>query len=437
VPYVTRRKSEKEIEMGFLEIGKARKQFSSASFPRSIGLSLPGSYYDYEFLVCGKNTSFTQNQVLRTFIEHGVMLVSLNSAINQIENKFILNVICNLENADLGPAELISILQETRLVITAEYSEVKGRLFGRNLAGLTFNNRHRAVALRSDAMIKLGRSLTKDSGSIGASTLYRQGREYAHGIVEEVRQILDERDRQLGYSVSYLFDSQQEINALEPNMENGYCMKCRAMRPILNQRQVTFSNKTQAIEGVCPSCSTKIFKIGAKIYSKITPNLLIENAQDYLASAGWGTFELRTDVDGRLGEVVIADPPSLSNDASYGNQFVQGIAAGLLEAASSNRNRMIVVGERYNSEAKTLYLHFAEQIPVRKTRTKNVAKAEKNENPKEPTDKVGPGVISGERKEAVEEVDRIIEALEKIESDAKPINEDQQQKSLEREPIVT
>ena len=45
-------------------------------------------------------------------------------------------------------------------------------------------------------------------------------------------------------------------------------------------------------------------------------------------------------------------------------------------------------------------------------------------------------MVSGERKDAVEEVDRIIEALEKIESDTKPEGDNQHQKPIEREPII-
>ncbi len=43
----------------------------------------------------------------------------------------------------------------------------------------------------------------------------------------------------------------------------GYCMKCKVQREIKNAKQITMKNGRPATEGICPVCSTKIFKIGA------------------------------------------------------------------------------------------------------------------------------------------------------------------------------
>ncbi len=163
---------------------------------------------------------------------------------------------------------------------------------------------------------------------------------YAHGIIEELKEILD-RGQDAGY-----FEDQKLDIPTKP--EEAYCMRCRAMRRILNPRQVLFSNKTHALQGECIICSTKVFKIGSKLYGKITTSPLIDNAQALLMATGWGTFELLSAVEGRSGEVVISEPPTLDGDVHYGNQFVEGIAAGILEAASGTRNRMILVGEKYD-----------------------------------------------------------------------------------------
>ena len=42
----------------------------------------------------------------------------------------------------------------------------------------------------------------------------------------------------------------------------GYCVKCRDKREILNPTQTTFKNGRPAVKGTCPSCSTKMFRIG-------------------------------------------------------------------------------------------------------------------------------------------------------------------------------
>ncbi len=42
----------------------------------------------------------------------------------------------------------------------------------------------------------------------------------------------------------------------------AYCMKCRAKREIKNPRKITLKNGRPAIQGICPVCGTKIYRIG-------------------------------------------------------------------------------------------------------------------------------------------------------------------------------
>ena len=48
----------------------------------------------------------------------------------------------------------------------------------------------------------------------------------------------------------------------ETVMPEGYCVKERKKVEIQNPQQVTMKNGRPAIQGVCPDCGTKIFKIG-------------------------------------------------------------------------------------------------------------------------------------------------------------------------------
>jgi hypothetical protein len=43
----------------------------------------------------------------------------------------------------------------------------------------------------------------------------------------------------------------------------AYCVKCKAKREIQNPRAITMKNGRPATQGVCPVCSTKVFRIGA------------------------------------------------------------------------------------------------------------------------------------------------------------------------------
>jgi hypothetical protein len=39
-------------------------------------------------------------------------------------------------------------------------------------------------------------------------------------------------------------------------------MKCRAKREMKNAKAITMKNGKPAYQGVCPTCGTKVFKIG-------------------------------------------------------------------------------------------------------------------------------------------------------------------------------
>ena len=45
-------------------------------------------------------------------------------------------------------------------------------------------------------------------------------------------------------------------------MAQAYCVKCRKKVEIKNPKQVTLKNKLPAIQGVCPACGSKVFRIG-------------------------------------------------------------------------------------------------------------------------------------------------------------------------------
>jgi len=45
-------------------------------------------------------------------------------------------------------------------------------------------------------------------------------------------------------------------------MAQAYCVKCKKKVEIQNPKRVTLKNKRPALQGVCPKCGTKVFRIG-------------------------------------------------------------------------------------------------------------------------------------------------------------------------------
>ena len=44
-------------------------------------------------------------------------------------------------------------------------------------------------------------------------------------------------------------------------MPEGYCVKCKASKEIVETVEVTMKNGRKAIKGKCPTCGTVMFKI--------------------------------------------------------------------------------------------------------------------------------------------------------------------------------
>jgi len=42
----------------------------------------------------------------------------------------------------------------------------------------------------------------------------------------------------------------------------AYCMKCRTKREMKDDKAITMKNGRPATQGVCPTCGTKMFRIG-------------------------------------------------------------------------------------------------------------------------------------------------------------------------------
>jgi DNA-directed RNA polymerase subunit RPC12/RpoP len=54
----------------------------------------------------------------------------------------------------------------------------------------------------------------------------------------------------------------QPVTAGEDMAVTGYCVKCKASIEIKDPEAVTMKNGKPATSGTCPTCGTRVFKIG-------------------------------------------------------------------------------------------------------------------------------------------------------------------------------
>jgi NAD-dependent SIR2 family protein deacetylase len=45
-------------------------------------------------------------------------------------------------------------------------------------------------------------------------------------------------------------------------MATAYCMKCRKKIELKDAKQIKLKNKMPAVQGVCPACEAKVFRVG-------------------------------------------------------------------------------------------------------------------------------------------------------------------------------
>lgn len=348
--------------MALFNFRTKQNQLTTPYFANNIGFTSPAGEHCYEFLVIGKTKGKDddfQNKIVSLFIENDVLLLSFNIQVNNEKKQFTLALRCDLAKCGVSPVELSDLVRKLGFVTTIEYQELRGLMYGRSFPLVLYNS-HRALALRSSTLIRLGNRLARDVGTLGTSALFDEGRSYILEVIEDFRTLLSQ-------SISFLpldgYGVEENVGGQDTSVK-AYCVKCKASREVSNPKQVILRNAKPAVQGTCPVCSTKMFKIGIKMLPKIRSSLLLENVQGFLLASGWGTFELRGEIWGKVGSVTILDPPTFEHDVSYGNQFLEGIASGLLEAISKSRNRMAFLGQRYDPINRILTLHFGEQLQV-------------------------------------------------------------------------
>ena len=58
-------------------------------------------------------------------------------------------------------------------------------------------------------------------------------------------------------SLSFIVNLKEEVK-----MVQAYCVKCRAKKELKDPKSITMKNGKPATQGTCPTCGTKMFRIG-------------------------------------------------------------------------------------------------------------------------------------------------------------------------------
>ena len=106
--------------------------------------------------------------------------------------------------------------------------------------------------------MKNGRGATKGTCSVCGTKMFRIGSGTAKSKPTDDAPTKEQKDRvkALEKQIVDLENKQLRVTV------NGYCVKCRSKRDMINPEQTTMKNGKPAVRGTCSVCSTKMFKIG-------------------------------------------------------------------------------------------------------------------------------------------------------------------------------
>jgi len=77
-------------------------------------------------------------------------------------------------------------------------------------------------------------------------------------VINATRELL----RALTSRVAIVYRSYKVIISKGGRAVQAYCVKCRAKKEMKDPKSITMKNGKPATQGTCPTCGTKMFRIG-------------------------------------------------------------------------------------------------------------------------------------------------------------------------------
>ena len=127
-------------------------------------------------------------------------------------------------------------------------TRTRDNLLGRQeLYQLSYSRQYKTILALKPPFVKMGAGLPPQyAGEYAVLCVNRAGYEC---------QAID-ITRRCGL-ISHLPSIEREVILMQ-----AYCVKCRAKKEMKDAKSITMKNGKPATQGVCPSCGTKMFRIG-------------------------------------------------------------------------------------------------------------------------------------------------------------------------------
>jgi hypothetical protein len=160
---------------------------------------------------------------------HNIDILSIVGANDANIERFVLTIFCGFAKADCKVEQIVAELSGFPFVTKVEYLDAKGRLFDRFHFPIKIMNKHRAILVRVDPLLRVQKHLQEQLGSAGESIMFTEGKSYAqetwlqymksipNAKHEEILENVKDGLRATGWG---LFEFQETQNAFQVTIKN-------------------------------------------------------------------------------------------------------------------------------------------------------------------------------------------------------------------------
>jgi predicted amino acid-binding ACT domain protein len=200
-------------------------------YTRFLSLSKPRGEHVFELLVVAKDEIGVTSKVTGEIARHKIDILSIDGANDPELNGFVFTIFCDFANADCTAEQVADEIRKFAFVTRIDYLSAKGRLFDRYRFPIKIMNKHRAILMRADPLLRVEKHIREVLGVGGDTIMFEEGKIYAHetwgrqfrvalsnaGPEETIRNVIDGL-RATGWA---LFDFQKERGHFQVTIRNS------------------------------------------------------------------------------------------------------------------------------------------------------------------------------------------------------------------------
>jgi len=159
-------------------------------YVRFLSLSKPVGEDVFELLVVARDEIGVTSKITGEIARHKIDILSIDGANDPELNRTVFTIFCDLARADCSAEQIVDQLGKFAFVKTIDYFNAKGRLFDKYRFPIKTMNKHRAILMHADPLLRVERHLRRVLGIAGDTIMFEEGKTYAHQVWRQFKMAL-------------------------------------------------------------------------------------------------------------------------------------------------------------------------------------------------------------------------------------------------------